>query len=180
MPLIRRAQSTFQRFVESEASGGLVLMVGAAIGMAVANSVLAGHYGELLHTKIGGLHLLHWINDGLMSLFFLLSASRSSARCSWASSLLGHCRHRRHARPGTDLFGRQLAKPGDVARVGYPDRHRHCLCARRALAVRLANSKFTQGIPDLPGSTGSGCAFNAVFSNRKTYFFSVDDRETTP
>ena len=40
--------------------------------MAVANSVLAGDYAELLHTKIAGLDVLHWINDGLMALFFLL------------------------------------------------------------------------------------------------------------
>jgi NhaA family Na+:H+ antiporter len=72
MPIIRRARSTFQRFTESEASGGLVLMASAAVGMAVANSVLASDYAELLHTKIAGLDVLHWINDGLMALFFLL------------------------------------------------------------------------------------------------------------
>ncbi|MGH6831666.1 MAG: Na+/H+ antiporter NhaA, partial [Methyloceanibacter sp.] len=70
--VIRRARSTFQRFAESEASGGLVLMASAAVGMVVANSVLAGNYGELLHTKVAGLSVLHWINDGLMALFFLL------------------------------------------------------------------------------------------------------------
>lgn len=70
--VIRRARSTFQRFAESEASGGLVLMASAAVGMAVANSVLASGYAELLHTKVAGLDVLHWINDGLMALFFLL------------------------------------------------------------------------------------------------------------
>jgi len=72
MPIIRRARSTFQRFAESEAWGGLVLMASAAVGMAVANSVLASDYAELLHTKVAGLDVLHWINDGLMALFFLL------------------------------------------------------------------------------------------------------------
>ena len=72
MALIRRARTTFQHFVESEASGGLVLMASAALGLVVANSALAGSYSELLHTKIAGLHVLHWINDGLMALFFLL------------------------------------------------------------------------------------------------------------
>jgi Na+:H+ antiporter, NhaA family len=71
MPLTR-AKSTFQRFAESEASGGLALMASAALGMAVANSVLATNYTELLHTKVAGLDVLHWINDGLMALFFLL------------------------------------------------------------------------------------------------------------
>jgi len=72
MALIRRARTTFQRFAESEASGGLVLMVSAALGMGVANSALAGSYTELLHTRVAGLSVLHWINDGLMALFFLL------------------------------------------------------------------------------------------------------------
>jgi NhaA family Na+:H+ antiporter len=70
--VIRRARSTFQRFSESEASGGLVLMASAALGMVAANTALAGSYTELLHTTLGGLSLLHWINDGLMALFFLL------------------------------------------------------------------------------------------------------------
>jgi NhaA family Na+:H+ antiporter len=70
--VIRRARSTFQRFAESEALGGLALIASATVGMAVANSVLAGDYAELLHTKIAGLDVLHWINDGLMALFFLL------------------------------------------------------------------------------------------------------------
>jgi Na+:H+ antiporter, NhaA family len=70
--VIRQARSTFQRFTESEASGGLVLMVSAALGLVAANTALAGSYTELLHTKLGGLSVLHWINDGLMALFFLL------------------------------------------------------------------------------------------------------------
>ena len=70
--LRRRAQSAFQRFIESEASGGLVLMAAAAIGIAVANSALASTYTALLHTKVAGLDVLHWINEGLMALFFLL------------------------------------------------------------------------------------------------------------
>jgi NhaA family Na+:H+ antiporter len=72
MALIRRARTTFQRFVESEAAGGLVLMASAALGLVVANSGLAGTYTDLLHIKLAGLSLLHWINDGLMALFFLL------------------------------------------------------------------------------------------------------------
>jgi NhaA family Na+:H+ antiporter len=72
MALFRRARSTFQRFAEFEASGGLVLMASAAVGLLVANSALADDYTAFLHTKIGGLDVLHWINDGLMALFFLL------------------------------------------------------------------------------------------------------------
>ena len=47
-------------------------MAAAAIGIAVANSALASTYTALLHTKVAGLDVLHWINDALMALFFLL------------------------------------------------------------------------------------------------------------
>lgn len=67
-----RSRTTFQRFFESETSGGLVLMASAALGLAIANSPLAETYTQALHTKVGGLDVLHWINDGLMAIFFLL------------------------------------------------------------------------------------------------------------
>jgi NhaA family Na+:H+ antiporter len=47
-------------------------MVSAALGLAMANSPLAPDYEAMLHAPIGGLDLLHWINDGLMTFFFLL------------------------------------------------------------------------------------------------------------
>jgi NhaA family Na+:H+ antiporter len=47
-------------------------MASAALGMVVANSAFAEDYTHLLHTKVAGLSVLHWINDGLMALFFLL------------------------------------------------------------------------------------------------------------
>jgi len=70
--MIKTARTVIQSFIESEAAGGLVLMVSAALGMIVANSALAGGYEYILHVDIGGLSILHWINDGLMALFFLL------------------------------------------------------------------------------------------------------------
>jgi Na+:H+ antiporter, NhaA family len=68
----RRTRTTFQRFIESEASGGVVLMASAVLGLAMANSPLAPDYEAILHAPIAGLDLLHWINDGLMTFFFLL------------------------------------------------------------------------------------------------------------
>ena len=47
-------------------------MASAALGLAMANSPLAPDYQAMLHAPIGGLDLLHWINDGLMAFFFLL------------------------------------------------------------------------------------------------------------
>ena len=47
-------------------------MFAAAVALVVANSTLGVSYERVLHTYIGGLSLLHWINDGLMALFFLM------------------------------------------------------------------------------------------------------------
>ncbi|MGC4250810.1 MAG: Na+/H+ antiporter NhaA [Sphingobium sp.] len=64
--------STLREFLRSEAAGGIILMAAAAAAMIVANSLLADGYFLGLHAKIGPLSVLHWINDGLMALFFLL------------------------------------------------------------------------------------------------------------
>ena len=64
--------SMLRTFLATEAAGGIVLIAAAAAAMIVANSALSAPYFEALHLKLGGLSLLHWINDGLMALFFLL------------------------------------------------------------------------------------------------------------
>jgi NhaA family Na+:H+ antiporter len=46
-------------------------MGAAAAALIVANSPLGPAYEHALHAKIGPLSLQHWINDGLMALFFL-------------------------------------------------------------------------------------------------------------
>ncbi len=67
-----RRASALRTFFESEAAGGLLLMGVAALALIVANSPFSAIYFEALHTPVGGLDLLHWINDGLMAVFFLL------------------------------------------------------------------------------------------------------------
>lgn len=63
--------SVLRKFLENAAAGGIVLMAAAALAMLVANSPLAPAYFETLHTYVGGLSILHWVNDGLMAIFFL-------------------------------------------------------------------------------------------------------------
>ena len=72
-PLRFLPQVTFiQAFLKHEASGGIVLMAMALLALAVANSPLAPLYFGALAYHAGGLSVLHWINDALMALFFLL------------------------------------------------------------------------------------------------------------
>jgi len=70
--MIRKALTMTKAFLDSEAAGGLILMAAAAVALIVANSPLSHSYFESLHHYIGGLSLLHWINDALMALFFLM------------------------------------------------------------------------------------------------------------
>jgi NhaA family Na+:H+ antiporter len=69
---VRRSATVIRHFLSTEAAGGYVLMASAALALVVANSSLSAGYFHALHIEIAGLSALHWINDGLMALFFLL------------------------------------------------------------------------------------------------------------
>jgi len=66
------ATKIFKEFIESERSGGIVLVLFTLIALVVANSPLGESYTHGLHHAILGLSLEHWVNDGLMAVFFLL------------------------------------------------------------------------------------------------------------
>jgi Na+:H+ antiporter, NhaA family len=68
----QRRPSVLRTFLSSEAAGGVILMAAAAAALALANSPLSHTYFGVLGTYIAGLSVLHWINDALMALFFLL------------------------------------------------------------------------------------------------------------
>ena len=71
----------FEEFIHEETTSGFFLMISAILAMFFANSFLSHHYEHILHTELaisitgmGELRytLHHWINDGLMALFFLV------------------------------------------------------------------------------------------------------------
>lgn len=64
--------SALRRFLDGQSSAGLMLMGAAAVALVIANSPVGPAYQGLLHAKLGPLSVSHWINDGLMALFFLL------------------------------------------------------------------------------------------------------------
>jgi len=73
-------KSALRGFLSSEAAGGVLLMLAAALAMLVANSALSDNYFHLIHAvtgpeltpKLGPMTVHLWINDGLMAIFFLL------------------------------------------------------------------------------------------------------------
>jgi len=62
----------FKEFFKSEKSGGLILMGCTVVSLVLANSVFGSTYLHFWHTTLAGKPIEYWINDGLMTLFFLL------------------------------------------------------------------------------------------------------------
>jgi NhaA family Na+:H+ antiporter len=62
----------FNKFFASERAGGALLILCTAISMAAANSILQDGYLSIWNFQIAGHSSTYWINDGLMSIFFLL------------------------------------------------------------------------------------------------------------
>lgn len=67
-----RIQNTIRNFLDSESSGGLLLIAAAIAALLVANSPLSETYFSALHAYLGPLSVQHWVNDALMAVFFLM------------------------------------------------------------------------------------------------------------
>ncbi|MCU0341007.1 MAG: Na+/H+ antiporter NhaA, partial [Spirosomaceae bacterium] len=67
-----RLTTLFQEFFESEKFSGLVLIVCTFFSLVFANSSQHNDYLAFWNTPVGSHGLTHWINDGLMAIFFLL------------------------------------------------------------------------------------------------------------
>lgn len=80
--LIRPLIQPFAEFFRREAAGGIVLLASAALALLLANTswgparYFPAVWDEHLRIALGGIvldeSLLHWINDGLMTVFFLI------------------------------------------------------------------------------------------------------------
>lgn len=68
----KKLSNTFKAFFDSEKSGGILLIVCTGISILVANSVIGDQYLGVLQRDLAGLTVEHWVNDGLMAVFFLL------------------------------------------------------------------------------------------------------------
>ncbi|WP_284417758.1 MULTISPECIES: Na+/H+ antiporter NhaA [unclassified Bradyrhizobium] len=68
----RSLPSAFHRLVASQAGAGIILMISATAALIVANTPASEFYFASLQRYIAGLSILHWINDALMAVFFLL------------------------------------------------------------------------------------------------------------
>ncbi|SHL34587.1 Na+/H+ antiporter NhaA [Flavobacterium xanthum] len=62
----------FKEFYESEKAGGIILLIVTIISLLLANSPIQSSYIGFWQFDVGGHSITHWINDGLMAIFFLL------------------------------------------------------------------------------------------------------------
>lgn len=69
-----------EEFIERESTGGILLIVATVLALVLSNTALSEWYESFLHLPVG-IHvgalaldksLYHWVNDGLMAVFFLL------------------------------------------------------------------------------------------------------------
>jgi NhaA family Na+:H+ antiporter len=73
-----KAINFFNQFIQSEQSSGIILIACTVISLSIANSPWGIHWENFWHIEFGpeSLHLKkslsHWVDDGLMTLFFLV------------------------------------------------------------------------------------------------------------
>jgi NhaA family Na+:H+ antiporter len=67
-----RLSKLFNDFFNSGKAGGLILISVTFISLFLANSNFETEYSNFWHTKLGSFSIEHWINEGLMTIFFLL------------------------------------------------------------------------------------------------------------
>lgn len=71
---------TIGEFIQKESSSGILLIFTTILALVLSNTFMSPLYESFLHIpveiRIGSLHLdkslYHWVNDGLMAIFFLL------------------------------------------------------------------------------------------------------------
>lgn len=62
----------YQEFFNSEKTGGLLLILCTVFSLVLANSFFGENYTKIWNLEAGGHSIVHWINDALMAVFFLL------------------------------------------------------------------------------------------------------------
>ncbi len=75
-----RVLTPFEEFINRQTTSGLLLMGSAIIALFLANSFLADAYLHFIHSPVSvsigswslNMSLHHWVNDGLMALFFFV------------------------------------------------------------------------------------------------------------
>ena len=153
--LSRAIMMPAQRFIHTEAIGGIVLLAATIAALTLANSPLASEYHHILdhHLTLSfglftvDLTIEEWINDGLMAIFFFVVGLEIKRRGNSRPAIHGAngdaargSRSRRHGNSGSYL---RRVQPRRIRRsrtwLGHPHGDRHRIRARRPGAARQAH-----------------------------------------
>ncbi len=159
--LLGQLSGPLRRFLATESGSALLMVSATVVALVWANSPWSGAYQAIWATKSSVLlgdaglemDLGHWINDGLMAVFFFvigLEVRRDLA--------VGELTDRRRVvLPVLAGIGGMvvpvllyplIAQDGEATRGwGHRDRHRHCLSARRPGARGASHLNPTTGLP---------------------------------
>ena len=66
-----RIKALIRLFLNGNKSGGAILIFCTFLSLVLANSGIGKEYAHFWHIHYGGRSIQHWINDGLMTIFFL-------------------------------------------------------------------------------------------------------------
>ena len=100
-------RSRLEWFIHSEVTGSILLLACTVVALAWANSPWADAYFHLLHTPVGvswgtssfSLSLQHWINDGLMAVFFFVVGLEIKRELVVGRAVVARARRRCRSRP---------------------------------------------------------------------------------
>ena len=68
----RRTRNIFKEFIESEKIGGILLLFATILSLLLTNVFIGEDFPKLWNLSIGHFSIQHMVNDGLMTIFFLL------------------------------------------------------------------------------------------------------------
>ncbi len=118
--LNQRLMLPIKLFMGREKSGGIVLLLSVALAMVLANTNIATSYFHFFEQKVGFIingqpfldySLHHWINDGLMAIFFFVVGLELKR----------------------EFIGGELADIRNTHGMGRTDGNRYSLCLRSGI-----------------------------------------------
>lgn len=68
----KRKLNIFKEFIESGEIGGILLLIATILSLLLTNVFIGEDFPKLWHISIGHFSIQHMVNDGLMTIFFLL------------------------------------------------------------------------------------------------------------